>query len=192
MGVARVTISQTWNLQICQNVIHLDYGETSYDPAAIKTAIETLWIPPIRPLQLGTVNYFKIQVRNMSSIGSLTFDYAVNINGSAGSAVESWGPLCMLWSLKTATGGHNGRGRVYLTGSYPGNVVAGRFISALMDQMNTAIGTISTRFLGATPTSGYNLTVCKRENLPTSHPVIQIIARQVPGVQRRRNIGVGS
>lgn len=191
MGIARVTINMTWFGQICQNVIHLDNGEGGYDHAAIKTAIETLWIPAIRPMQLGTLNYFRISVRNMSVAGGLTTDYAVNINGSAGSAVEGWGPLAYLFSFQTATGGHAGRGRVYLPGAYPGNVVTGRWISASMDQQNTAIGLLTTRFLGASPTSGYNLAVCKRETDPTPHLVTNIVARQVPGVQRRRNIGVG-
>jgi len=191
MGVARVTISQTWCGQVCQNVIHLDNGEGAYDATAIKSAIETLWIPPIRPLQLGTVNYFKIQVRDMNDVTGITSDFVVNINGSAGSAVEAWGPLCYLWSLKTAFGGHSGQGRIYLTGCYPGNVVLGRLISASMDQQATAAATIATRFLGATPTSGYNLAICKREFNPNAKLVTQIIPRQVPGVQRRRNIGVG-
>jgi len=191
MGVIRVTINMTWFGQICQNVIHLDNGEAGYDPADVKSQIETLWIPAVRPMQLGTLNYFKIQVRDMEAVGGLTTDYAININGSAGSAVEGWGCLCYLFSFQTATGGHEGRGRVYLPGAYPGNVVLGRWISASMDQQTTAIGLLTTRFLGATPTSGYNLVVCKRQTLPTPHPVINIIARNVPGVQRRRNIGVG-
>jgi hypothetical protein len=191
MALARVTINMTWFGQVVQNVLHFWNGEGAYDAAAVKFAIETLWIPPIRPLQLGSLNYFKIQVRRMDVIGGLTTDFAVNINGSSGSAVEGWGPLCMLWSLSTATGGHAGKGRIYLPGSYPGNVVQGRFISALMDQMNTAAATIGGRFLGAGATSGFQLAVCKRENLPVVHPVTSIIPRQVPGIQRRRNIGVG-
>lgn len=191
MGVARVTIGQTWFGQVVQNVIHLDDNEGSYDPAAIKTAIETLWIPAVRPLALSTLKYVLLQIRNMSVVGGLTSSYVINITGSAGSAVEGWGPLCYLWSLQTLTGGHSGKGRIYLAGCYPGNIVTGRFISASMDQQVAAIALISTRFLGASPTSGYNLTVCKREELPTSHPVVNIVPRDVPGVQRRRNIGVG-
>lgn len=191
MGVARVTIGQTWFGQVVQNVIHLDYGEVAYNPANIKTAIETLWIPPIRPMQLSTLKYVLLQIRNMHDVGGLTSSYVINITGSAGSAVEGWGPLCYLWSLQTLTGGHRGKGRIYLAGCYPGNVVTGRFISASMDQQVAAIATLSTRFLGATPTSGFNLTVCKREELPASNPVVNIVPRDVPGVQRRRNIGVG-
>lgn len=180
-----------WFGQIVQNVLHFWNGEGSYDAAAIKFAIETLWIPPIRPLQLSSLNYFKIQVRQIDVAGGLTTDFVVNINGSSGSAVEGWGPLCMLWSLQTATGGHTGRGRIYLPGSYPGNVVQGLFISALMDQMTTAAATISGRFLGASATSGFQLAVVGRVNTNFIHPVTSIIPRQIPGVQRRRNIGVG-
>lgn len=191
MAKMRVTINMTWFGQICQNVIHIHNGEGSYDPAAVKTAIETLWIPALRPMQLSTLNYFKIQVRRVDVLGGLTTDYAININGSAGSAVEGWGPLAYLFSFQTLTGGHEGRGRVYLPGAYPGNVVTGRWISASMDQQATAIGLLTTRFLGATPTSGFNLAVCPRTNLPPARDVVNIIARSVPGVQRRRNIGVG-
>ena len=191
MAIARVTINMTWFGQICQNVIHVQNGEDAYNAANVKAAIETYWIPAVRPMQLSTLNYFKIQVRNMSTSGGLTTDYSININGSAGSAVEGWGPLCYLFSLQTATSGHTGRGRVYLAGAYPGNVVTGRWISASMDQQTTAIGLLTTRFLGASPSSGFNLVVCKREDLPTPHPVVNIINRSVPAVQRRRNIGVG-
>lgn len=191
MALARVTINMRWFGQICQNVIHLWNGEGSYSAADVKFAIETLWIPAIRGLQLGSLNYFKIQVRRVDVIGGLTTDFVVNINGSAGSAVEGWGPLCMLFSLQTATGGHTGRGRIYLPGSYPGNVVQGLFISALMDQMATAAATLGGRFLGAGATSGYQLSVCKRETAPTVHTVTAIVPKQIPAVQRRRNIGIG-
>jgi len=190
MAIVRVTLSMTWFGQICQNVLHFDVGEF-YNPTDIKSTIETLWIPPIRPMQLGTLKYVLIQVRNMSTSGGLTSDFVVNINGSAGSAVEGWGPLCYLWSLKTDLGGHAGRGRIYLPGCYPGNVVTGRFISASMDQQVTAASTIATRFLGGSSTSGIRLCVAKREELPDLNWVTQIIPRDVPGVQRRRNIGVG-
>lgn len=192
MAIARVTIHQTWFSQICQNVIHLDNGEGSYDPAAINAAIGTYWIPAVRQVQLGTVNYFRVSVRNMGVIGGLTTDYPYNVNGGSGSAVEGWGPLCYLWSFQTETGGHSGRGRVYIAGCYPGNVVTGRFISASMDQQVAQVALLLTRFTGASPTSGYNLAVCKRENLPTPHYVTNIVVRSVPGVQRRRNIGVGA
>ena len=191
MSIARVTIGQTWFGQVVQNVIHLDFGESPYNPLAIKGAIETLWIPAIRPMQLSSLRYVLIEVRNMGDIHGTTSDFAINIVGSAGSAVEGWGPLCYLWSLQTAFGGHKGRGRIYLAGCYPGNVVQGRFISASMDQQITAVGQIMTRFTGAAPTSGFNLVVATRETLPFNNPVTNIVPRDVPGVQRRRNIGVG-
>lgn len=192
MGYARVTINQTWFSQVCQNVLHFDYGGASaYDPAAINSAIGTYWIPAIRGMQLATVNYFKVQVRDMSVAGGLTTDYAYNVNGGSGSAVEGWGPLCYLWSFRTAAGGHSGLGRCYFTGCYPGNVVTGRFSSASMDQQNTIAALITTRFLGSSPTSGIHLAICPRTTFPDGKLVTSLIVRQVPGVQRRRNIGVG-
>lgn len=191
MGVARVTIHQLWFGQVVQNVMHFDYGETAYNPDTIKAKMESDWIPQFRPLQLSSLSYFKIQVRNMSAIGGLTSDYVTSFVGSAGSAVEGWGPLCYLFSLKTLTGGHSGRGRIYIAGSYPGNVVQGRFISASMTQQATCAANLTSRFLGATPSTGLNLSVCTRENLPTPLHVTQIIPRDIPAVQRRRNIGVG-
>ncbi len=191
MGVARLTLWQLQWGQTYQNVIHLDYGEASYDAIALKDAIVTYWIPAVKVQQLSSLQYQVIQVRNMSTIGGLTTNFSVVINGSGGSGTESWGPLSQLFSLQTATGGHAGRGRFYIGGTSSVNVAQGRWISAMQTAMDGIAANLITRFTGASPTSGFNLTVCKRENLPFSHPVTNIIARNIPGVIRRRNIGVG-
>lgn len=191
MAIARVTISAIQWGQTYQNVIHLTNGEGSYNATNIKDAILNYWIPAVKIQQLSSLQYQLIQVRDMGVVGGLTSNFSILVNGTGGNGTESWGPLSQLYSLHTLTGGHAGRGRVYIGGTSSVNVAQGRWISPMQDAMNTIASNLMTRFTGASPTSGFNLAVCKREVLPTVHEVVEIIAKNIPGVIRRRNIGVG-
>jgi len=189
--IARITVSMVQYGQTFQNVFHITNGSGSFDAPTIKAAIETYWIGYLRTKQLSSIVYSLIQIRRVSVLGDPTWNYAVSISGSGGSAIETWGPLCQLYSFHTATAGPTGRGRFYMSGNYAGDVQSGRWSTAKYADMVTVAAALTTRWVGGSPTSGYNLCVCSRELLPTAHDVTEIVPQQTPGVQRRRNYGVG-
>jgi hypothetical protein len=189
--IARITLSTLQYTQTFQNVFHITNGEGGFDKDAINSAIQTYWIAQVKTGQLSSIVYKLIQIRRVSVIGDPTWNFAVSITASGGSAIETWGPLCQLYSFHTLTPGRTGRGRYYLSGQYGGDVQANQWSSARYSAMATLASNLTTRWLGASPTSGYNLCVCSRESLPTAHYVTEIVPQPVPGVQRRRNYGVG-
>jgi hypothetical protein len=184
-------LSQLQYTQTFQNVFHIFDGETPFVPLTIKGLVETYWINVVKPYQLSSLSYRLIQLRQVDVLGQPTYNYAINITASGGSAIETWGPLSQLYSFHTLTAGPRGRGRTYLAGQYGGDVVANQWSSARFTAMTTLAAALTTRWVGATPTSGMNLVVCGRESLPTPHFVTEIVPQPIPGVQRRRNYGVG-
>lgn len=188
--IARITLSQLQYSQTFQNVFHI-YDSGTFDKDAINSAIQTYWIGYLKAKQLSSVHYRLIQIRDVSTPGQPTWNFPIDIGCTGGSAIETWGPLCALFSFHTAAAGRSGRGRFYMSGQYVGDVQAGVWSAVKLADLATTAAGIFTRWGFTSPTSGYRLAVTSRSNPTDYKSVTEIVAQAVPGVQRRRNYGVG-
>lgn len=191
--LVRVTIAQMQYGQIYENVIHFRDDSVTYDPTSIKGYIETHWIPAIKGQQASSVQYKTIYVRDISTAGTPTYNYPIAINGGGGTVMNCWGPAAAVYSIQTAVGGPHGRGRFYVSGWYVGNIYEGKFQVDVLGYFQATANTLIAKFITAGTLVGpLHLVVCPRLNPSAFNYATNIVVKSIPGVVRRRNIGVGN
>ena len=191
-----VTLIQTMKGQSVQNVIHFINPDGALSLQTIADFMTTDWIPALKPIQNTAVVYRQIQVRDLDNPATATFLLNTAIPGTAVGFDARLPPLCIVIQKKTNRAGRKGRGRLYISGFDEGSLDTTGTWSAghLTGVMATAVNNLRERFfLGGAQQTGLALAIMGRgpDNGIELTPVTNLIVRPVPGLQRRRSIGVG-
>lgn len=177
--------------QKMQNVLHFSDQGTAVTEQEMSLLMENSFIGIIRNLQNNGFRWRQIAVSYNGGSGfSVPSIRDVDIPGvlSGASAHPS---ICGLFSLRTSVPGRHGRGRFYMPGVHNESVANGvhepfsftGYVSRAGDLRNVfAVG----------GSSNIRMVVQNRLSNAPGPLVTNIIARNEWGIQRRRNIGVGS
>ena len=96
-------------------------------------------------------------------------------------------------SIRANCAGRACRGRIYVPGVHKESEAFGRVESNAQVAYQQVADLIKNRFiLGGNDYKGIELVIAPRNNPDNFKKVAQVIPRQTFGIQRRRNIGVGS
>lgn len=191
MAQWRVIISATVYGQLCQNVLNFltDVGFGT-DEEDVKDNVLAQWVSEVRNVQNANTIYTTIGVQRIDVLQPLQ---VFSISGTVGSLAGAAAPTftCGVFSIRTASAGRAGHGRFYMFGVHMESILTGALHPAAYAQYQTVAANLTTRFCTG-GTQPLLLGVTSRTN-----PVADfkgstvILARQIFGVQRRRNIGVG-
>lgn len=188
-NIARVTLSGLRYGQVTQNVLHFDHQTEIWDPQAIVTDIVNNWIPQAIRFS-GTQFFYKsVLAQCVNDPTKPTFTLAVNIAGTQFDDQRCPGTTASVIKLSTGTGGRHGRGRIFFAGPASDAFQFGIHQATFSGQAAGFLATLMARY-GPGGTSNLRLSILNRSN-NTLIPVTGMQLRTVPGVQRRRNIGIG-
>lgn len=195
MPVVRVTFTGlSWGTINCQNVVAFSYGAASgLTSATVAAELRDNWCTLLAAGQGFNFGWRNISVYQVGS-GLSPTNLPIVINGQDGvSPLDGTQVICMKFRILTATGGRKGRGRIYLPGYRQAYWSVGQMTATGITNMTARINAIKTRYVGeATATSPLVLGVLPRGDDPTQFKMsTDLTLSLTPGIQRRRNLGIG-
>lgn len=195
MSLYRAVVRGTIFNQLCENVIHFQ-DEGSGSAIDLAVVLRDVWCPTVRNLQNANFGWFFVSVSKKPD-GSNTWEAPEQLTfpsqpGSL-SGAGAHPSLAWIFSLRRACAGRHCRGRIYLPGVHGESVVNGQAQDGAFTAANVVKGLMLDRFYrSGNSFTGYSLSVAERKS-PYAHDYVeQIIVRRTFGIQRRRNINVGS
>ena len=191
MALWRVIITAKVFDQTVQNVLHFTTDPAfGTDEEDVKAVVLSQWVAEVRNIQNSGCVYQTIGVQRLDVAQPLQ---VFSIVGTVGSLSGAMAPsfIAGVLSIRTAVAGRAGHGRSYIYGIHQDSISNGQFQSGAFAAFQTIAANLTTRF-NASGTTDLELGVTSRNNPVTDFKsCTTIIARQVFGVQRRRNLGVG-
>lgn len=191
MALWRVIVTAKVFDQTCQNVLHFttDVGFGT-DPEDVKDNVLAQWVAEVRNIQNSLCIYQTIGVQQIDTPQPMqVYSIAGTVGALSGAMAPSF--IAGVLSIRTAVPGRAGHGRVYVYGIHQDSISNGVFQSGAFAAFQTIAANLTTRF-NASGTQPLELGVTSRSNPVTDFKsCTTIVAKQVFGVQRRRNIGVG-
>lgn len=195
MALFRAVVAATQvGQQVC-NVLHFSKDGPWTDQLALQLAqhLRDNLLNDIRLRISNRVVWFGITVYDPLTPGRQPATLAINVAGAASTSAQNNNPVaCVKIRLRTSQTGPHGRGRIYLPGAPSVDYADGLATANTITSWTAIFGVIGPKYIGSGATSGFVLCVAPKAN-PANHlTVIQIELAPTMGIQRRRNIGVGS
>lgn len=193
MSVERVTFTGThYGLVVCQNVVAFINPDGVLSVAAVATELRDNWCTLLAAGQTTQFGWRNITVDRVGS-GLAPYNLPIAVNGLDGSDASAAVPvITQKFRIHTGVAGRKGRGRIYLPGYRQAYWVQGQLTATGITNMTIRLNAITARYVGGARTSQLGLGICKRGNDSTAYiPADFLSLSLTPGVQRRRNVGVG-
>lgn len=194
MGVLwRVTLEQVFLSQIFNNVFYFEDSSNSKTRPQIASELTNFMLPIIRPAQSTSLQYTNWIIDDVYDIGGGGARLPVVPTTFGGLITTStFLPACLLLALRTGFPVRNYYGRYYIGACNTGNITAqGRWNSGYLSAGTSIATGLLGRYGGSNPPSGLKMSVYSKK-LNNWLNVTEILVRDIPAVQRRRNIGVGT
>jgi hypothetical protein len=190
MGLWRATISGTFYDQVCQNVLHFHAADAPNQGEALTIELRDHWMIEMQSCQNQNFSWRRIAVQDITTSGNpvLVTDIAPIAGILTGAGAHP--SLAVVFSLRTAIPTKAGRGRFYMPGVHGQSILNGRVEPNAQIVFNGAATNLLARY-GPSASSAFSLKVVPRSDPSAHKQVINILARGVFGIQRKRNIGVG-
>lgn len=187
--VVRVTISGLDYNQVTQNVLHFRHVADPYNAQAIAAEIIAGWIPNVQFFSKSNFSYRNVLVQDIEVPANPTASIPINMAGFGASSTRAPSFWSAVIKIQTPVGGRHGRGRIFLAGlhadAFESGILGSLFQTQALDHLNALIA----RY-GPTGTSDLRLVVLNRVDNSQSD-MVNLVLRPIPGIQRRRNIGIG-
>jgi hypothetical protein len=191
MSIHRVVLTGIYLGQKCQNVVHINNPDGALTNLAIKNEFNAQFITPLRNLQNNQAAWTQLAVRTVG-LGPPGPEEIFIISGNGSLAGTGATPvLAGVFSIRTGVAGPHGHGRFYLWGVHGASVVNGQFESGAFTAYQGAAVAIENRWKTG-GTGPLDLGVAPRNAEELFIPMTSLVVRNIFGVQRRRNFGVGS
>lgn len=191
MSIHRVVVSGTMYAQLWQCRFYVNNIDGALSDEEICGYFDTHWVENMRP---PTINDVKFNSISSAAVGPPAgAGFTLPLAKAGGGFSSNQVPTFMAWvfQLRTAFAGRKFRGRWYMPGVTLGLWTEGRINAAGLANWNQPLINLNNAFIQGNQNGQLNLVV---HGEPEAHdtPVTAIQIRSILGVQRRRNIGVGS
>lgn len=191
MAVWRVILSGTMLGQLCQNVMHFARDDTfGFNQVHLAERIATRWADEIRSRISNNATISQVEVKRIDIPDQVPHIRPINTVGASASGLEANPYSCFKLKLVGPSPGRQFRGRIYVWGLNPADMNFGFIRNAVVLLWQGSISVLMQRW-GPGGTEGYQLVIAPRDNPTNFKAVVDMRLASVPGVQRRRNIGVG-
>lgn len=190
MTINRVVLSAIYYGQTCQNSMHFENTDGFLTLQQVAEEIRDNFLPDFKFLSNDLCVWNNIHVRDISNLGANAFNLTVNLPGGQSGNNQNFPFVALVVRLRTDFGGRAGRGRWYIPGLNIGLTDKGVWTAALLNLAGPKMAEIFDRYKLDGP-GPLTLGVCKQNTPGSFHSVTSLQVAPVPGVQRRRNIGVG-
>ena len=193
MTIFRVTLTGIrWAQVTMQNVLHFEDLSSVMTDDQVMLEIRDNWCQMWATHQSNTFGWRNISIQRIGAVASPA-NYPIVINGQDG--VDNLGGSCVT-NLKirihTNFPGRKGRGRFFLPAVRDQYIESGQFNQQAIANITPTIDAVGERYCNIQATGPLQLGVMGRgpEN-SGFHPSTGLHMSLVPGIQRRRNLGVG-
>jgi hypothetical protein len=192
MSIFRVTFTGIrWSSVIMQNCIHFSSDPDPMTDDQVHLELVNNWLQVLRPLQSNTFIWNSLSVlRPGTNFTPSTFP--ISVQGT--DAVDNQSGTCVT-NLKirilTAFAGKKGRGRFYLPAIRDQWFLNGLVQQQALTAFQPAINTLKARYVGVGAAGPLQVGVMGRGPEAEFHAAENLVMSNVPGIQRRRNIGIG-
>jgi len=193
MSTVRAVITGlAWSAITCQNVLHFRNPDGAVPLATICTELRDNWCTILAAGQTTQFGWRNISVQEVGSAVAPT-NLAIVVNGidatdpSGGTQV-----LCQKFRIHTPVAGRHGRGRIYLPGYRATLWSTGQLNATGITNMTIRLNAIKARYVGVSATGPITLGVLRRGGTTADFiNADDLSLALVPGVQRRRSLGLG-
>lgn len=194
MAVYRLTLKGKLFGQSIQNVLHFkEKTPGAMNRITFANEFNNAWVQSIRNWCIQSMQWTEIYFVDISNPDDVPTVLPINVAGGVGGNAQVAPHLTVVYKLKTGVGGRRGRGRFHISGVQGGHLLEGVWTPSLLVQLNSIATTLKQNFTGENPFKLHNLGVMPRTDNPNDFlPVTDIIVRNYPGSQRRRNFLVGA
>ena len=196
--IIKLVLTGLMNSAVCQNVLHFSKDGAVFpnDANALMFTMRDFGLSGSQGLtqrQANTFKWTRLDAYPLHQPDQTPTSLIVNLPGlKVGNSFQSFAMLSFLWHLKSFTQGKRGRGRMFIPGIDPVGWNNGVMTATEQGLWDPLITNWKTRFTGPAASSGWKLRIHGKDSSEESAPVVaQIELSNKPGVQRRRNIGVG-
>lgn len=191
MPIDLVVINQILYSQLVQNRIYVQ-TESFQEVNEVAAHIRNSWINTIRQLQHSLLQYHSIVVTRVDGgVGQHT-ELLSQVTGAQAGESQTTSFHCGVIQFKTGKVGRKFRGRYYAAAIRMGGTQFGQFTASEFNNWGVQLAILKDLYTGPTGGStGMNLLI-RGEGDVHNTAVTEIGMRPILGVQRRRNIGVGS
>lgn len=190
MSIERITLTQTMDGEVYQNVFHMDNPDGLTNPSDIADDIVTHWIPAIRPYQTNILQYVNIEVRRVSPAGAAPYNRPLAIFGGSGFRPPHV-VAGAVFQFHSATAGRHGRGRYYMAATNSTWYNIGFLSPQGVTESTVVTAAWKGRYVDAGHPSTLSLKVVSKADPSFNVTVTDIVCRTLWGIQRRRNYTVG-
>lgn len=186
---ARATFSGLRYGQLCQNVVHFEWLGISWDPVAIANHLAANWLPKVVWFSGTGFRYSAVLVQDATNPNLQTATLSVDLAGNVFDDNRCPPFVACVLKIQTLQGGRSGRGRIFLPGVAHDSMQNGLFQANFQQTRQPRIDELKVLY-GLSGTSQLRLGLFNRTT-NAFNGMSNLTLRPVPGVQRRRNIGIG-
>lgn len=193
MARIRAVISGIHFGQVCENVLHLKELDPPRTMQQIAADLDTGYVNAVRSRQSSNFVWTNILVQNLDDPLVAAFSLTISKQGQDFNSASISPVMAYVIKLSTNRAGRHGRGRIYVPAVHFNALDQGFFSAALQASFKTTVTDVLFAEYGLHNPPN-QITLCVRERGPgvdEFHPVVAMQLRASPGVQRRRNMGVG-
>lgn len=190
--VFRVTFTGTmFSTVVFQNVCHFEEFGGPMTDAQVGLELQSNWCAMLAAGMVNTAGWRNIKIHRVGTLFAAT-NFPIVVNGSDGVGnLEVQPAVAIKFRLHTLTGGKTGRGRIYLCGYRNQLFTSGQLNGTGITNMNIRLAAIRDRYI-MSGARALTLGVMPRLEIPgLFKPCTEISLAQIPGCQRRRNLGIG-
>jgi hypothetical protein len=194
MGIYRVTFTGNWqNIITCQNVVHFaDRSEFPLTHTQVMVELRDNWLAIMATRQTNKYGWRNITIQTVGS-GANPSSFPIVVNGADG--VDNIGGT-MVTNLKlrinTDFAGKKGKGRIYMPALRDQFWESGQIQASAIPQINTMVNALQARYQNVGGLGPLILGVHGRGPEASGfHACVTLTYSLIPGIQRRRNLGVG-
>lgn len=193
MAVFRVTITGLQYGQVTiQNVLHFSQSDFAGPLLPVLQEIRDGWCSILAVAQVNSFGWRNISAVELGTTDSPT-NLPVTVNGQdLGDPNNSMPTLSAKLRIHTGFAGRTGRGRTYVAGVRQAHWQFGQMTAAGITVWQARVNALKARYVGPGHTSLLSLGVLGRNVNPQFfHAADDLTLSLIPGIQRRRNLGVG-
>lgn len=193
MAIYRITLTGIrWGSVTMQNVLHFDDEGRGLTDDQVMIEMRDHWCTMWSTIQSNTFGWRNISIQRIGAVITPA-NYPIVVNGQDG--VDNLGGTCVTnlkIRIKTSFPGKAGRGRFYLPAIRDIYWEMGQLEQNAINNLLVPVTNVHNRYAALQQLGPLKIGVLRRGgSAPDFHAATGLHMSLTPGIQRRRNVGVG-